>query len=60
MCCGASQPDPDDVVVPYCRICDCNPCRCGSRKYQTDREVRTEQKKRMDEDEWASPTYHGP
>ena len=43
--CGPPPMDPDDIVSPFCRVCDYNPCMCGSRKYQTDREARDEYNK---------------
>lgn len=41
--CGSPDTEPDEVVTPFCRICDYNPCMCGSKKYQSDKEHREEQ-----------------
>lgn len=48
----------DDVVNPCCRICDYNPCMCGARKYQSDREAREEQAR--DDAYWADKNPNVP
>lgn len=50
--------DADEVVNPCCRICDYNPCMCGARKYQSDREAREEQAR--DDAYWADKNPNVP